>query len=66
MSIIEYAGEKFMQVMENSAIRPHGNDRVKVLTIDEDGTVQCKSRTVKPMFFDTVASVYEHVVVRGG
>lgn len=56
--IIEHDGEKFLQVMEHSAIRPHGNDRLKVLTIDEDGTVQCKSRTVSHRLFDAVTSVY--------
>lgn len=60
MVFIEYQGEKFMQVMDHSAIRPHGKDRVRVLTMESDGTMLCKSRTVKPMFFDTVTSVYEN------
>lgn len=66
MVFIEYQGEKFMQVMEHSAIRPHGKDRVRVLTMEADGTMLCKSRTVKPMFFDTVTSVFVRAIVQGG
>lgn len=65
MEFIEYQGEKFMQVMETSAIRPHGKDRVRVLTMESDGTMLCKSRTVKPMFYDTVTSVFVRAIVGG-
>ncbi|RCW44254.1 hypothetical protein [Paenibacillus prosopidis] len=66
MTFVEYHGEQYMQVMEHSAIRPHGRDRVKVLTFEEDGTVLCKLRTVKPMFYDTVTSVFVRAIVQGG
>lgn len=66
MTFVEYQGESYMKVMEHSAIRPHGRDRVKVLTFEEDGTVLCKSRTVKPMFYDTVTSVFVRAIVQGG
>ncbi|CAM4100798.1 hypothetical protein PAAL109150_09985 [Paenibacillus alkaliterrae] len=62
MPIIEHEGEKYLQVMAHSAVRPYGNDRLKVLTFEEDGTVQCKSRTVPHRLFDAVASIYERNV----
>lgn len=58
MGFVEYHGEKYMKVMVHSAIRPHGNDRLEVLTVDDNGTVLCKSRTVSPLLFDAVAGLY--------
>jgi hypothetical protein len=43
-----YENEIYWQCTEISAIRPHLKDRVKILNFEKDGTIACKSRTVKP------------------
>lgn len=58
MKTIEYDNQLYWQVTEWSAIRPHKQDRVEVLTMD-GGEVQYKSRTVSPKLYSTVKSVFE-------
>lgn len=58
MEFIEICGAKFMKVMPHSAIKPDGKDRLQVLTVDETGTLQCKSQTVSPKLYNAVSSVY--------
>ncbi|MFK7696422.1 hypothetical protein [Paenibacillus sp. HJGM_3] len=58
MRTIQFDNETFWQVTDTSAIRPHNADRVKVLKFAEDGSVTCKSHTVKPSFKSTVDLVF--------
>lgn len=60
MKTMQYDGRAFWVIpFENSAIRHHNNDRMEVLTWEDGGEVQYRTRTVKPQFFNDVRSMFE-------
>lgn len=60
MKTVEFDGRKFWEIpFQNSAIRPHKQDRIEILTWDSTGEVQCKSRTAKPATVNTVKTMFE-------
>lgn len=58
MKTLQYDNQTYWQVTDTSFIRPHCEDRVKVLTIDPNGSIKCLSHKVKPDFRATVASIF--------
>jgi hypothetical protein len=55
-----YNGEQYWEIMPGkSAIRPQGKDRLKILTIDEDGTITYKSRTCRPDIKTVVEQIFK-------
>lgn len=58
MKTIEYDNRLFMQVTERSWVRHRGNDRLEVLTLDND-ELTFKTRTVLPSLFKSVKSLVE-------
>lgn len=58
MKTMMYNNERFWQITETSAIRPDKNDRIKILTIENDGSLKCISRTVKPSIREVVVQQF--------
>lgn len=59
MKTLTYENEIYMRVTPYSAIRPHGKDRLKILNIDENGTIEYKSRTCKPSIKEAVEQAWK-------
>lgn len=63
MKTMVYDGKLYWMVTGISAVRPKRSDsfdRLEILNIDQTtGEIQYKSRTVSPMLFKTVKSVFK-------
>ncbi|WP_308636147.1 hypothetical protein [Paenibacillus silvisoli] len=60
MKTFEYEGRKFWHLPQfGSAIRPHKEGRLEILTLCITGEVLWKSRTVPPVQFKTVKTMFE-------
>lgn len=58
MKTMQYDGRTFWMITGISAVRPHSFDRLEILTWDQGGEVQHKSRTVSLSMYRVVASTF--------
>lgn len=58
MKTMVYDNRVFWMITGVSAVRPHGFDRLEILTWEPDGEVQYKSRTAMPSLLNVVKSTF--------
>ena len=57
MKTMEYDNRVFWQLTPTSAVRPQGQDRLEILSWDENGEFRYQTRTVRPDHYAAVKFV---------